>query len=80
LRPSEYFLRQCWVSFEPDEKLIPYVIKEVGANKFFWASDFPHDDGFPGVVGRVKESISRLPEEDQNKVLGDNAIEVYNLN
>ncbi len=80
LRPSEYFQRQGWIALEPDESLISSIIEEVGANKFFWASDFPHDDGFPGVVGRVKESISRLPEEDQNKVLGDNAIEVYNLN
>lgn len=79
LRPSEYFLRQCWVSFEPDEKLIPYVIKEVGANKFFWASDFPHHDGFPGVVGRVRASIESLSQGDRDKILSENAVEVYGL-
>ncbi len=80
LKPSEYFERQCWISLEPDETLISHVIKEVGAHKFFWATDFPHADGFPGIVGRVKEAIESLSETDQRKILGENALEVYNLN
>ena len=79
LRPSEYFQRQCWISFEPDEKLIPHVIKQVGADKFFWASDFPHHDGYPGIVNMIKKAIKPLPEDDQQKVLGENAMTVYGL-
>ena len=79
LSPDEYFQRQCWISFEPDEKVISHVISEIGADKFFWASDFPHADGFPGIVDRVKKSIEPLSEEDQQKVLGENALKVYKM-
>jgi predicted TIM-barrel fold metal-dependent hydrolase len=80
LLPSEYFQRQGWIAFEPDEELIPHVIERVGADKFFWATDFPHADGFPGIVGRVKKALEPLSEEDQWKVLGENALQVYNIN
>lgn len=79
LKPDEYFQRQCWISFEPDEKLIPHVIGEVGEDKFFWAADFPHADGFPGIVGRIKKAIEPLSEEAQAKILGKNAVQVYGL-
>ncbi len=79
LRPSEYFARQCWISFEPDEVLISHVMREVGTDKFFWATDFPHSDGFPGIVERIKKSINSLPVKDQQKILGGNAEKVYNL-
>ena len=59
--------------------MISHVIAELGADKFFWASDFPHADGFPGIVGRVKKSIEPLSEEDQRKVLGENALRVYKI-
>ena len=78
-QPSDYFRRQCWISFEPEEELIPNIINKVGADKFFWASDFPHHDGFPGVVGAIRDLLSPLPAEDINKVMGQNAVDVYNL-
>ena len=78
LRPSEYFQRQCWVSFEPEEALISHVVRQIGAEKFFWASDFPHSDGFPGIVDRIKSALGPLSEEEQRKILSENAIEVYN--
>ena len=41
-KPSTYFCRQCWISGDPDEKAFGYIVDFVGADKFFWASDFPH--------------------------------------
>ncbi len=78
-KPSDYFRRQCWISLEPEEELIPHVIQKVGADKFFWATDFPHHDGFPGVVQALRELLSPLSQEDVSKVLGLNAVQVYNL-
>ncbi len=80
LQPDEYFRRQCWISFEPDEKFIAPIIEEIGADRFFWATDFPHADGFPGIVERIKKAIAPLSEEAQWKILGGNAIPVYGLN
>ena len=79
LSPDEYFNRQCWISFEPDEKLMANIIEEVGADRFLWAADFPHADGFPGIVGRVKEAIEPLSEQDKLKILGENAAKLYGL-
>ncbi len=78
-QPSDYFRRQCWISLEPEEELIPNIINKVGADKFFWASDFPHHDGFPGVVGAIRDLLGPLPAEDINKVMGQNAVDVYDL-
>ena len=78
--PSEYFYRQCLVSADPDETLTAKVIEHIGADYFLWASDYPHIDADFGVVKELKERIAPLPEEDQHKVLGENAIRFYGLN
>lgn len=77
--PSEYFQRQCWISMDPDETFAPAVIKEIGAERFMWASDYPHSDGVPDPVNEVRKTLKELPEDDQRRILGDNAIKLYNL-
>ena len=78
-QPSEYFKEQCWVSLDPDEHFAPAVIREVGADRFVWASDYPHSDGVPDPVNEVKKTLQCLPEGDLNKVLGGNAVDLYGL-
>ncbi len=78
--PSEYFYRQCLVSADPDETLTAKVIEHIGADYFLWASDYPHIDADFGVVKELKERIAPLPETEQRKVLGENAIRFYGLN
>ena len=64
-RPSEYFRRQCFVSFDLEERAIPYVAKTVGAETLVFASDFPHHDCFyPGAV----EKIRKRPDLDSQLV------------
>ena len=51
LRPSEYFARQCAISFEVDEHTLPALVPFVGADRVVWGSDYPHHDAtFPGAV------------------------------
>ena len=78
-KPSEYFHRQCWISFDPDETTLPAMIKHCGAEKFLWASDFPHFDASPEPVKEVKEAVAALPVSVQQLILGDNAAEAYQL-
>ena len=40
--PSEVFLRQCWVSFDPDECALAFAAETLGADRILWASDYPH--------------------------------------
>jgi predicted TIM-barrel fold metal-dependent hydrolase len=77
MRPSEYFKRQCWISFEPVEGSLPHLVDYLGANHILWATDYPHADGFfPGAPAMIAE---KLPEKTRHKVLAESAIEFYNL-
>ena len=44
-----------------------------------WASDYPHPDSYPDPVKELKENLKELSEEDQRKILGENALKVYNV-
>ncbi len=79
LKPSEYFYRQCLVSADPDETVIAPIVDAVGAEYFIWASDYPHIDASFGVVGEIRERIASLPEADQRLVMGENAVNFYDL-
>jgi predicted TIM-barrel fold metal-dependent hydrolase len=78
-KPSDYFRRQCWISFDPDETTLPAMVERCGAERFMWASDFPHFDASPEPVKEVKEAIAALPAGIQQRILGDNAAEAYQL-
>src|SRR5713101_6238151 len=77
LRPSEYFQRQCWISFEPVETSLAYAAERLGPQKMLWATDYPHPDGFfPGAPALIAEKLS---EENKRKVLAEGAIQFYKL-
>jgi predicted TIM-barrel fold metal-dependent hydrolase len=80
LTPSEYFKRQCYVSFDPDEKTLPALLPMIGEDRIVWASDYPHLDAtFPGVVRELEEHIAALPPSAQEKVRGATAAKLYGL-
>lgn len=77
--PSVHFKRQCWISADPDEKSVASIIPDIGADRFFWASDFPHPDHPPEYVPEVERIIEALPESARAGFLGRNVIEAYQL-
>jgi ketosteroid isomerase-like protein len=80
LRPSEYFARQCAISFEVDEHTLPALVPFVGADRIVWGSDYPHHDAtFPGAVDALRATVAPCPTAVQAKVLGLNARQVYRL-
>ena len=80
LMPSEYFARQCWVSFEIDEPTLPALVPYVGEDRIVWGSDYPHHDStFPGAVKALRDTIAPLDRVVQQKILGDNARALYRL-
>src|SRR5712692_6070940 len=77
LRPSEYFHRQCWISFEPVEGSLRYLAEYLGPHKILWATDYPHPDGFfPGAPAMIAE---KLPEKFRRQVLAESALQFYKL-
>jgi uncharacterized protein len=80
LRPSEYFARQCAISFEVDERTLPALVPFVGADRIVWGSDYPHHDAtFPGAVDALRATIAPCATAVQAKVLGLNARGIYRL-
>jgi len=76
-KPSFYFDRQVWISADPDERALPAMVDLVGADKFFWASDFPHPDHAGNYIEEVEEMAEKLAPDARRKVLGDNVMKVY---
>jgi predicted TIM-barrel fold metal-dependent hydrolase len=78
MRPSDYFRRQCWISFEPGESTLASAAELLGPSKLLWATDYPHFDGyFPGAPRMV---AARLPERIRRDVMAQGAIDFYKLN
>lgn len=76
-KPSEYFRRQCWISFEPSEDSLKVLADHIGPERIMWATDYPHTDGFPGAVARIR-SIG-MPPETERRVLAEGSIRFYNM-
>jgi predicted TIM-barrel fold metal-dependent hydrolase len=79
LLPSEYFRRQCYVSFEPEEWNLAACAGALGADRVLWASDYPHPEYHPGVVDELRERLAPLDDDDRRRILGANAVECYGL-
>ena len=76
-RPSEYFRRQCFVSFELEERAIPYVAETVGAETLVFASDFPHHDCFfPGALDKIRKRADLDPKL-VSAMLSENPTRLY---
>jgi predicted TIM-barrel fold metal-dependent hydrolase len=78
LTPREYFKRQCGISFDPGEITPKALAPIVGADRFVWASDFPHSDAkYPGVVDELRESSEGMEPADRAALFGLSALEMY---
>jgi uncharacterized protein len=82
MAPSEYFRRQCYISFDADEETLglaadsPYV----GAERIIWASDYPHPDAkFPGTVDELLANIGEMDAGAQRSIASENARRLYQL-
>jgi uncharacterized protein len=79
MAPSEYFRRQCYVSFDPGEWNLAASARHIGADRILWASDYPHPEYRPDVVDELMGGIATLEPDEQARITGTNAIEAYHL-
>ena len=78
--PSEYIKGgNVFIHAEPGEELIPEVIRVMGTNRLFYASDWPHwDNEYPESLYHIWER-SDLTEEQKKGILRDNSLEMYDM-
>jgi len=82
MKPSEYFRRQCWISFDPDESMLAFTANSplCGADRIIWASDYPHPDAkFPGVTRDLTEALEGLSDEQKRQITSESARALYGI-
>ena len=78
-KPSFYFKRQCWISADPDETALPFIVDHVGNDRFFWATDYPHFDHPENYLDALSNLVKPLSETAKRNLLGDSVAQVYRL-
>jgi predicted TIM-barrel fold metal-dependent hydrolase len=78
-RPSEYFARQIWATFQTDRAGLR-LIDMLGETRVMWACDYPHADStWPDSRRAIAENFGSLPASARARALCDNARELYRL-
>ena len=76
MKPSEYFLRNCFLSVEADEETASQYIERFGDDNLVFSTDYPHADSkFPQAVEAFRELP--LPDASKKKILWDNWARLY---
>lgn len=76
--PSEYLKRQLYATFQIDT----YGVKnrEFMLNNIMWSSDYPHSGAdWPNSRTNINNHLRGVPEDEQRKILSDNAMRLYNI-
>jgi aminocarboxymuconate-semialdehyde decarboxylase len=58
---------------EEGGKRLGLAIEELGADRLFFGSDYPHDDGHLDTAAKIN-ALTSLSREAKEKILGGNAI------
>ncbi len=79
MKPSEYVRRQMWATFQ-DDPIGPMLFQYFGADKFMWASDFPHTDStWPDSLKVIERDFKGVPDDVRNRIICGNAAELYHI-
>jgi uncharacterized protein len=79
MKPSEYFQRQIWVTFQDDYAGM-HMLSYLGEDRVMWASDYPHPAStWPNSQAVIERQTKHLPPETKRKILAENARSLYGL-
>jgi predicted TIM-barrel fold metal-dependent hydrolase len=79
LRPSDYFRRQVFATFQ-DDPVGPATYSLFGPENYMWASDFPHSDStFPESRAWIEKNFASVPDAVRRRIVHDNAVALYGM-
>jgi predicted TIM-barrel fold metal-dependent hydrolase len=79
LKPSEYWHRQMYATYQQDRIGIK-LLDDVGVENVMWGSDYPHPDGiFPDSQAYLQRELGHVPEPIRRKIVCENAARLYGL-
>jgi predicted TIM-barrel fold metal-dependent hydrolase len=77
LKPSEYWHRQMYATFQQDHVGIA-LLDRLGVDNVMWGSDYPHPDGvFPDSQEVLQQQLGEVSETVRQKIVCDNAAGLY---
>ena len=79
MKPSDYFKRQVFVSVEPDEAGVKYVVDYIGTDRLVFSTDYPHGDSkYPHAVENFLQL--NISDAEKRQILWDNCAGFYKVN
>jgi predicted TIM-barrel fold metal-dependent hydrolase len=80
LKPSDYFRRQGYVTYQQDKFLEP-IVPLIGEDNIMWGSDYPHPDSlWPASHAVLAENLATFSPSVRRKIVCDNVARLYHLN
>lgn len=78
-RPSFYFHRQFWATFQADRAGI-LTREMLNVDHLLWGSDYPHTEGtFPRSREMIAKTFEGVPDLEVRKIVADNTAHLYGL-
>ncbi len=78
-KPSTYFKRQFWATFEDDRAGVQ-TRDLLGVDRLMWGADYPHTEGtFPHSVEQIAKDFAGVPEAEVYQMVAGNAAQLYGL-
>jgi predicted TIM-barrel fold metal-dependent hydrolase len=79
MRASDYMRTRVYHGLI-DDAYGPHMIPLIGADRVLWGSDFPHIRSIGlGAQEAVNKLLAILPRGDQEKIVGGNTAQVFNI-
>ena len=77
MKPSDYWRRQCFATYQSDPIGIR-LLDILGEDNVMWGSDFPHPDGvWPDSREFIARELADVSEETRRKIVCENAAKLY---
>ncbi|MEO6124472.1 MAG: amidohydrolase family protein [Ilumatobacteraceae bacterium] len=77
---TEYFNQSCWVGASFPGPVDAAARNKMGADRFMWGSDYPHDEGTPPYTREhLRQVFHDVPETELRQILGGNAAKLYDF-
>jgi predicted TIM-barrel fold metal-dependent hydrolase len=80
MKPSDYFRRQGYVTYQQDQYLEP-IVPMIGEDNIIWGADYPHPDClWPESQKVLDHNLARFSPSVRRKITSENVTRLYHLN
>jgi len=77
MKPTEYFMRQCFIACDSDERALKYVVEYLEGERIVWNTDYPHPDAIEPAKALPELDAQAIPDAAKKKILWDNSVKLF---